>query len=197
MDPIGITSAVVSKNHLIPSGDFSTDNSDQVSTIATCLSVVKKLNDIREKYKDAPVVVVSICSESNVILASLTQMQMPLLQKKTLADLPPELPAVLDQAATGCMVVFSCLELEMQRMDSGTSQSARLPWKARFRFIWNETKLNELLGALRGQQAAVNLFLQLLQIALGDIKYNAGQAKRHGPDICTYHAIATLKEPVR
>ncbi|KAK4212322.1 hypothetical protein QBC37DRAFT_466036 [Rhypophila decipiens] len=136
--------------------------------MATCLSVAKKLNDLREKYKDAPVVVVSICSESNVILACLSQMQMLLLQKKTLADLPPELPAVLDQAVTGCTMVFSCLELEMQRMDSGTSESARLPWKARFRFIWNETKLNELLGALRGQQALK---------ALGDIKYMLDKQK--------------------
>lgn len=126
--------------------------------------MVKRLRELQEKYQDAPVVLVSICSESNVILASLTQMQMILLQRKSLADMPDELPGVLDQAITGCIVVFSCLELELQRTEADASQTARFAWRSRARFIWNEGKLTELLGALRGQQAAVNLFLQLLQL---------------------------------
>ncbi|KAK3318183.1 hypothetical protein B0H66DRAFT_227174 [Apodospora peruviana] len=159
MDPISIISVVV-------------------STTSSCLSTAKKLYDLREKYNDAPVVVVSICSESNVILASLTQMQMLLLQKKSMTDVPPEFPAVLDQAVTGCMVVFSCLDLELQRMVSRGSEPKRILWRARVRLVWNETKLTELLGALRGQQAAINLFIQLLQLnTLGEIKHMLQQQR--------------------
>ncbi|KAK5662703.1 hypothetical protein OQA88_8619 [Cercophora sp. LCS_1] len=46
-----------------------------------------------------------------------------------------------------------------------------MKWWAKTRLIWSESRLNELLGALRGQQTALNLMLQLLQIdSLADIQ---------------------------
>ena len=111
--------------------------------------------------------VVSICSESNVISASLTQIQGLLLQRQDLASVwtsPAELPIVLDNALTGCMVVFSCLDAEMQRIIAGEPDPSRMRWRSRVHLMWNEAKLNELLGALRGQQTAINLLIQLLQV---------------------------------
>ncbi|KAK0638493.1 hypothetical protein B0T16DRAFT_462270 [Cercophora newfieldiana] len=43
-------------------------------------------------------------------------------------------------------------------------------WNGRVRLLWNEAKLAELLGVLRGQQTALSLMLQLMQI---------GQSCRH------------------
>ncbi len=79
------------------------------------------------------------------------------------------LPVILEQALTGCMVVYSCLDAETKQMvpSSGAGSgpgTSEMGWKARTRLIWRETKLSELLGALRGQQAALNLTLQLLQM---------------------------------
>ena len=127
----------------------------------------KRLYDLREKYKDTPVVLASICSESTVISASLAQIQSLLLQRQDLADVwksRTELPVVLDQALTGCMVIFSCLEDEIQRVTSGASEPSRIRWLSRLRMLWNEAQLNDLLGAIRGQQTAITLLIQLLQM---------------------------------
>lgn len=110
--------------------------------------------------------VVSMCSKSNVILASLTQIQGLLLQRDDLAAIwqsRTELPTVIDNALTGCMVVFSCLDAEIQGIVAGESDSNWMRWRSRVRLMWNEAKLNELLGALRGQQTVINLLIQLLQ----------------------------------
>lgn len=70
---------------------------------------------------------------------------------------------VLDQALTGCKVVFSCLDLEVQRIvDSGREGDPG--WRARARLMWNDGRLKELLGALRGQQTAIGLVIQLFQV---------------------------------
>jgi hypothetical protein len=71
---------------------------------------------------------------------------------------------VLDVALTGCMVLFSCLDTEIQRIVAGTPDPAQIRWRSKLRMMWNEQKLNELLNALRGQQTAINLLIQLLQM---------------------------------
>ncbi|KAM7220122.1 hypothetical protein V8F06_004450 [Rhypophila decipiens] len=145
---------------------YSTDKRDQVSTIATCLSTAKKLYDLQEKYKDAPVVVVSIGSESNVILASLTQMQMLLLQRKTLADMPAELPGVLDQTIS--LENTSSFHLERDKAERAAGRLERAAGRCEL-----------ILAAApdegtRGHQDHV------------------GQAARYSPDICSSYTIATL-----
>lgn len=112
-------------------------------------------------------IIISICSESTVISASLSQIQSLLLQKQELADLwrsQAELPMVLDVALTGCMVIFSCIDAELQRIVPRESDPGQILWRSKVRMMWNEQKLNELLGALRGQQTAINLLIQLLQM---------------------------------
>ncbi|KAK3387788.1 hypothetical protein B0H63DRAFT_509510 [Podospora didyma] len=146
-----------------------------VQTTASCLKTTKSLYDLNEKFKDAPMAAVSICSESSVISASLAQIQGLLLQRHDLADVwksRTELPVVLDNALTGCMVVFSCLDAEIQRIVAGASDPSKIRWRSRARLLWNETKLNELLSSLRGQQTAINLLISLLQMdTLNEIKH--------------------------
>jgi hypothetical protein len=111
--------------------------------------------------------VVSICSESTVIIASLSQIQSLLLQKQDLASLwksQTELPMVLDVALTGCMVIFSCIDAEIERIVPRGSDPSQIRWRPKVRMMWNEQRLNELLNALRGQQTAINLLIQLLQM---------------------------------
>jgi hypothetical protein len=122
---------------------------------------------LREKYKDTAVVIVSICSEATVISASLAQIQSLLLQRHDLADVwrsRTELPTVLDQALTGCMVIFSCLDAEIQRITAAATDPGRIRWRSRVRMMWNESQLNDLLSSLRGQQTAMTLLIQLLQM---------------------------------
>jgi len=129
--------------------------------------VIKRLHDLKEKYDDTPVIIASICAESTVISASLAHIQSLLLQRDDLASVwqsRAELPLVLDQALTGCMVIFSCLDAEIRRITSKTSVAGLIKWRARLRMLWNETHLNELLRSIRGQQSAITLLIQLLQM---------------------------------
>jgi hypothetical protein len=73
-------------------------------------------------------VITAICSESTVISASLAQIQSLLLQRQDLSRVwasRTELPAVLDQAVTGCMLIFSCLDAEIQRITGGQHAECR------------------------------------------------------------------------
>lgn len=138
----------------------------QVGLIKTSLTVTMALHDFQSKYKDAPVVIVSICSESTVIGATLSQMQGLLLGRQDLAGVwraRTDLAMALDTAITGCMVVYSCLDIEVKRIISTGSGPGDTRWKSRLRVMWNEKKLQELLTALRGQQTAISLLIQLLQ----------------------------------
>jgi hypothetical protein len=71
---------------------------------------------------------------------------------------------VLDQALTGIMVIFSCLDVQIQRITAGTSAPSRIPWRPRLRMMWSESQLNNLLGLIRGQQSTLSLLIQLLQM---------------------------------
>lgn len=146
--------------------DTGLTDAPQVKVSAACLSTAKTLYDVRAKYKDAPMYIVSICSETTVISASLSKVQNLLLREPDLPDLlamRPELIAALDAALTGCMVLFSCLDDEMSRV-TPASQAGPISWRSKARMVWNRDKLKELLEALRGVQMSMSLLIQLLQV---------------------------------
>jgi hypothetical protein len=121
MDPLSITSVVV-------------------SLTAKCMQAAKQLNDLRDKYRSAQIIISAICSESTVISLSLSQLQGLMLQNpqilSTRLAARPEIQSTFDTVLTSCMVVFTVLEEEI---------------------------LN-LLGQIRGQQSTMSLLLQLLQM---------------------------------
>ncbi|PNP79953.1 hypothetical protein FNYG_06650 [Fusarium nygamai] len=75
-----------------------------------------------------------------------------------------EIWTAFETALTGCMVVFSCLEAETRSLQSKNPGV----W-ARIKFIWNQDRLKELLGALRAQQSSITF--------LKDIRKNAPRIK--------------------
>jgi hypothetical protein len=63
------------------------------------------------------------------------------------------------------MLIFSCLDAEIQRITGGSTQNAALRrWRPRLRMMWSESQLNDLLSSIRGQQTAMTLLIQLLQM---------------------------------
>lgn len=137
-----------------------------------CLSTAKTLYDIRSKYTDAPTNLVVLCSETTVISASLSYLQAIVCQKQELVqtlDSRPELAHTLDTALIGCMVLFSCLEEETSKITATSSKTGTMSWKGKARVIWNHDKLQELLEGLRGQQLAINLLIQLVQVLVTHI----------------------------
>ncbi|KAK4106750.1 hypothetical protein N658DRAFT_491374 [Parathielavia hyrcaniae] len=168
-------------------------------TTGICVASIKSLYDLQAKFKDAPTVVTAIISESSVISASLAQLQSLLFQRPGLARqqqwgasrTDTDLPAVLDQALTGCMLVFSCLEAEIQRITGAPGRSpeaaALRRWRPRLRLMWSESQLNDLLTSIRGQQTAMTLLIQVLQMNtlhdINDTLQRTGDALRRSADI--------------
>ncbi|KAI4681537.1 hypothetical protein J4E81_009895 [Alternaria sp. BMP 2799] len=128
----------------------------------------KELYDLRLKYKDASVLITAIYSESMVIAASLSQVQ-SLLQHDALRE-KPQLLETFDRALTGCRVVYGCLEEEVRDLRV-KAENDNLKFKDKAKFVFKEETFKELLTQIRGQQSALSLLIQGLQMeSIADIK---------------------------
>lgn len=103
----------------------------------------------------------------NVISACLSHLQTILCRKedfKQELDSRPELANTLDGALIGCMVLFSCLDDEIRKITAHSSQAGNFSWKGKTKIVWAHNRLRDLLDGLRGQQSAINLLIQLVQL---------------------------------
>jgi hypothetical protein len=146
-----------------------------IAIITVCGKVTKTLRNFYSIYGSAAFVIASICTETGVISVSLTYIQ-SLIKRRPDAIMTrlrsrPELLDTLDTALTGCMLVCSCLENETQRLVSGAGETKAVSWGAKARLLWNQDTLKELLENIRGQQLALSLLIQALEMeSLADIR---------------------------
>lgn len=139
-----------------------------MAALPQCIQSAKKLYELRERYKDASVLISAIYSESMVIAASLSQVQ-NLLQHDALLQ-KPQLLETFDRALTGCRVVYGCLEEEVRDLVEKAERND-LRFKDRATFLWKEDTFKELLTQIRGQQSALSLLIQGLQMeSVADIR---------------------------
>jgi hypothetical protein len=139
-----------------------------MAALPQCIQSAKELYDLRERYKDASVLITAIYSESMVIAASLSQVQ-NLLQHDALLR-KPQLLETFDRALTGCRVVYGCLEEEVRDLAEKAERND-LKFKDRAKFLWKEDTFKELLTQIRGQQSALSLLIQGLQMeSMADIR---------------------------
>ncbi len=110
---------------------------------------------------------VAISSGATVISATVSHIQALILSKpdpEYLLRSRPELAATLDTSLIGCMVLFSCLEKEMQEITKYATGKDEISWKGKVKSVWKQERFQELLDGLRGQQLAINTLIQLLQM---------------------------------
>jgi hypothetical protein len=140
----------------------------QLAALPQCIQSAKQLYDLRSRYKDANILITAIYSESMVIAASLSQVQ-TLLHQDTLKS-KPQLLQTFDRALTGCRVVYGCLEEEVRDLVVKT-ETDDLKFRDRAKFLWKEDTFKELLTQIRGQQSALSLLIQGLQMeSIADIR---------------------------
>lgn len=132
-----------------------------MTAIPQCIESAKQLYDSRERFHQATALITAIYTESMVIAASLSQLQ-SLLQAATMQS-KPELRSTLDQALTGCWVVYQCLDEEVRDLVC-EADIDNLRKRDRVRFLLKEPSLKELLQQIRGQQSALVLLIQGLQM---------------------------------
>ncbi|KAL8770328.1 MAG: hypothetical protein Q9209_003964 [Squamulea sp. 1 TL-2023] len=138
-----------------------------VGLTATCLKTAKDLHDIKDKFHGANLTISAICTETTIISASLSRIQSFILSSPDeISDKlkeRPDLVATLDSALTGCYVVFDVLQVEVQKYtQSKNSESSNIGFRAKLRYVWNETAMQDVLTQMRGLQTALVLLLQLL-----------------------------------
>lgn len=134
-----------------------------VGVISIDLKTATTLQSLQSRYQNASVTTAAMCSESTLVASSLAHIQTLFLDKprriETDFQSRPGLHATFDTALTGCMVVYSCLERELEKfassVDMASTQGAAMKSKARL--LWNEDLMNQYLTQLRGQQAALTL----------------------------------------
>lgn len=134
---------------------------------SACLSTAKKAYTVRNKYKNAPVSIITICSETGVISACLFELQTILCRKQSfvqLIDSRPELTHALDVSLTGCAVLFSCLDDELQNITRNCGDDGDLKFKGKAKALYNHDRLQELLESLHRQQSAIDFLIQLIQL---------------------------------
>lgn len=133
----------------------------QIAAIPQCIEATKQLYDMRERFDQAAVTITAIYTESMVIAASLSQIQ-KLLQSTTLQN-NPELCETLDRALTGCWLVYQCVDEEVRVLAQKIAVED-LRKRDRARFLLKESNFKELLQQIRGQQSALGLLVQGLQM---------------------------------
>jgi hypothetical protein len=146
VDPISITTAVLAIS-------------------ARCLTTAKAVYTLRDKFKGAQITISAIHSESAVISASLGHIQTLILKDPdTLSSnftSRPELEGAFDTSLTGCALIFSILDDEVQKLQGSGGEMG--PAK-RMKIMWKEELMKELLQQIRGQQTALSLLIQALQM---------------------------------
>ncbi|EOD45904.1 putative ankyrin repeat domain-containing protein 28 protein [Neofusicoccum parvum UCRNP2] len=139
-----------------------------VSLSCKAVIVANDLYELRSKYKDASTTIDAICNEVEVVRASLSRVQR-LLEKDSAKgiDFNDELRDVFDMAITGCTVVLSCLDDEIKKLLAGSKSQGGgggFGWKVKAKYLWKEETMMDLLQKLRGQQGAISLLFQSLQM---------------------------------
>jgi hypothetical protein len=124
---------------------------------------------------------VAISSEAKVMGASLSRIQAFMLSSedpKAFIRSRPDIAAILDSSLTGCAVLFSCLDEEIRKVSASADGHDTLAWKAKARMVWKNDTFKELLDGLRGQQLAITLLLQLLQMCVADLRVIGWEVQR-------------------
>lgn len=136
-----------------------------VSLSCKAVIVANDLYELHSRYKEAGSTIDAICHEVEVVRASLSRVQR-LLEKDGVKeiDFGEDLRDVFDMAITGCAVVLSCLDEEIKKLLAGSNQGSGFGWKVKAKYLWKEDTMMDLLQKLRGQQGAISLLFQSLQM---------------------------------
>jgi hypothetical protein len=127
----------------------------------------RAINELQQKYNNASLAIGSLCNELSVTTICLSQLQDLLVNdhlNPSSSHVRPELLATFDTALVGCMVVLSCIEEEIQGFRILESGIDSLTWRQRVKAVWNEDHIQKLVDQLHGQQLALNLLMQTVQM---------------------------------
>jgi hypothetical protein len=106
----------------------------------------------------------SLESSLKLTSASLSQIQCLLLETDDVFTHRPSVIQAFDTTLTACKTITVWLDKIMTGVTADILAVDRVRWKTRFKVIWNESEIRELLTQLGDQQQAVTLLIGLLQM---------------------------------
>jgi len=106
----------------------------------------------------------TLCSQLKLTAASLSQIQSLLLGDSDVLKEKPDLVDTFDTTLTSCMVLTSWLDKIVQSITKGVLDGSKATWRTKFKTLWNEDDIKELLEQLQTQQGAISVLLNLLQM---------------------------------
>lgn len=137
-----------------------------------CVKVVKGVQDIRGKFKTAPLIMLSVaaeCSSLHTVLSELEDLQLR-LQSISDEERQKRFLGSLRVLSSSCGLVLSALEENLNRIlearwdieDAETAVKSQTTWQ-KTKFIFNEGEFKELLNLLRGYESSLSMTLNTLQ----------------------------------
>jgi hypothetical protein len=94
----------------------------------------------------------------------LSQIQSLLLSDTEILREKPDLVNTFDTTLTSCLVLSTWLEKYMQKIKKGVHEGSKATWKMKFKTVWNEGDVKELLEQLHTQQGGISVLVNLLQM---------------------------------
>ncbi|KAK5954338.1 hypothetical protein OHC33_004911 [Knufia fluminis] len=152
MDPVGVVASIA-------------------SLVVSSTRLIQLANDVTQKHKGAPLIMSSIATEWNNLNNSLVQVQGMLLNNSlpsfTDAGQAENVRRDIDDITMSCARIVSKLEVHViqamkQNGISPLEATDSVNFSAKTKFVWNETEVNQLMEALRGQKSSLTLLFQTL-----------------------------------
>lgn len=103
-------------------------------------------------------------SQLRLTAASLSQLQSLLLNDKNVIQARPNAVQALDTTLTHCLSLAMWLERLMDKITRGVLNTQEGTWMMKFKSLWNEQEIKEMLSKLHFQESGISLLLNILQM---------------------------------
>ena len=111
------------------------------------------------KWKHAPITVLSLCSQLKLNEALLSRLQALLLDDTNPVHEEPPLVDALETTLISWLVLGTCLGEYVSKIMKGVHGDGSMSSKAKFRTLWNEAEVKDLLEQLHQQCSAINTLI--------------------------------------
>jgi hypothetical protein len=103
-------------------------------------------------------------SKLKLTAASLSQIQSITLGDDDVLHSIPDVVATFDTTLTSCSVLSTSLDTYMFKIKKGALECSRMTWKEKFKTLWDEDEIKELIQQLDTQQSGTSVLVNLLQM---------------------------------
>ena len=163
------------------------------SLIKTCISVVKTLDDMADKFKHAELTWISLSEECSTIQLAWSRIQSWATENLSQIDSSGELGARLKKSIKTGELVIAALEQDLIASKQGVSGKGIL---RRRRFVWDDNKFRDHQQRLRGQVGTLTLLLEAMQLYLHPLTPNSNMLTFIRPSGCNRSEFLSSKELV-